>query len=170
VHFHPANQPIATGSNHRAPQFVQPRPSGSITAESEDPLQAQGAGAVLLACHKPHRPKPDGEGLSRILEHGARRHGRLTVAARTLEQGGTNGPRLATSATWTPKPLRPPQLKEVLATTFFRREPGLELLQISRVREARSICQGPFPESAQRKGYSYSSVGCSNLMQSIMNL
>ena len=38
VHFHPARQPIATGSNHRAPQFVQPRPGGPITTQSEDPL------------------------------------------------------------------------------------------------------------------------------------
>jgi hypothetical protein len=52
---------------------------------------------------------------------------RLTVAARTLEQVGTNRPRLATSATWTSKPLRPPQWKEVLATAFLGREPGLEL-------------------------------------------
>lgn len=49
VHLNPATQPIATGSNHRAPQLVQPLPGGSITARPEDPLQAQGAGAVRLA-------------------------------------------------------------------------------------------------------------------------
>jgi len=133
VHLNPATQPIATGSNHRAPQLVQPLPGGSITARPEDPLQAQGAGAVRLAGHKPHRPKPDGEGRPHILKHGARRHRRLTVAPRTLEQGGTHRPRLATSATWTPKPLGPPQPKEVIATTFFGREPGLKFLKSPRV-------------------------------------
>jgi len=38
VDFHPTRQPIATGSNHRAPQFVQPRPGGPITTQSENPL------------------------------------------------------------------------------------------------------------------------------------
>src|SRR5580700_3638469 len=73
VNFHPTRQPIAAGSNHRAPQFMQPRPGGPITAQSEDSLQAQGAGAVFLAGHEPHRPKPDGEWLPRILKHGASR-------------------------------------------------------------------------------------------------
>jgi hypothetical protein len=40
VQFHPTCQPIATRPNHCAPQFVQPRPSGPITAESENSLQA----------------------------------------------------------------------------------------------------------------------------------
>jgi hypothetical protein len=38
VDFHPTRQSIATGSNHRAPQFVQPRPGGAITTQSEHPL------------------------------------------------------------------------------------------------------------------------------------
>jgi hypothetical protein len=69
---------------------IQPLPD---PLGGENLLQAQGAGTVLLAGHKPHRPKPDGEGLPRLLEHGASRHRRLTVASRTLEQGGTHPPR-----------------------------------------------------------------------------
>jgi len=82
--------------------------------------------------HKPYRPKPHGQRLPRVLEYGAGSHRGLAIAVRTLEQGGTNYPRFAKSATRAPKSLRPPQLKEVIATTFFRRKPGLELLQRSR--------------------------------------
>src|SRR5215831_9426671 len=42
-------------------------------------------------------------------------------------------PRLSTSATWTAKPRRPPQSKEVLATALFGREPSLELLKSTRI-------------------------------------
>src|ERR1035437_2687885 len=68
VHFHPAREPITTGSDHRAPQFMQPRPGRPITAQSKDPLQIQRAGAVLLAGHIPHRPKPDRQRLPRVLD------------------------------------------------------------------------------------------------------
>src|ERR1017187_9626247 len=128
VHFHPAREPITTGSDHRAPQFMQPRPGRPITAQSKDPLQTQRAGAVLLAGHIPHRPKPDRQRLPRVLEHRASRHRGLVVAARTLEQGGTHRPHLATSATWASEALRPPQVEEVLATSLLGREAGLELL------------------------------------------
>src|ERR1700733_1181344 len=112
---------------------MQPRPSGPITTQSKNSLQAQCAGAILLAGHKPHRPEPGGERLPRVLEHRASRHRSLKVAVRTLEQSGSNRPRLAPSATRTPKPLRPPQSKEVLATAFFGRKPSLELLKSPRV-------------------------------------
>src|ERR1700674_1864377 len=56
----PANRPA---------QLVEPSPGRFIASQSEHPLQAQGADAVLLACHKPHRKEPHPQRLTCALEH-----------------------------------------------------------------------------------------------------
>jgi hypothetical protein len=71
VNFHPTRQPIAAGPNHRAPQLMQPGPGGPITTQSEDSLQTQCAGAILL--HKQLGAPTVADGILEGLVHNAHR-------------------------------------------------------------------------------------------------
>ncbi len=50
-------------------QLVEPSPGRFVASQSKHPLQAQGADAVLLARHKPHRKEPHPQRLPCAVEH-----------------------------------------------------------------------------------------------------
>jgi len=49
IHFNVSRQSIALRAHHRSPQLVQPGPRRLVAAEAQHALQAQRAGAGLLA-------------------------------------------------------------------------------------------------------------------------
>ena len=77
VHLDLRRHPVPTGPHHRAAELVQPRPGRAVAAQAEDALQAQGAGAVLLAHHPPDRPEPQRQRGPGALEDRPRHHRRL---------------------------------------------------------------------------------------------
>src|ERR1035441_8155516 len=146
VHLHPPAQSIPIRSDHSPSQFVQPSPSCLITPQSEDPLQAQRAGTVLLAGHIPHGTKPHHQRLPRVLENRARRGRGLVPATAALKQGGTDQDSLGSLALRTAKPLRPPEADQVRSTRLLRRKALLKLLDSSRIvfhdQIGRASCRG----------------------------
>ena len=61
-------EPFTARPDHGAPELVQPRPSGPVTAQAQHALQAQGAGARLLAGHPPDGPEPKNKRLATPLK------------------------------------------------------------------------------------------------------
>src|ERR1022692_720330 len=84
VHFDPTRQTVAARSDHRSTQLVEPSPGCLIAPQSEDPLQPQGTGAILLRCHPVHGTKPIHQRLARVLENRTRRYRGLMAALAAL--------------------------------------------------------------------------------------
>src|SRR5947207_8256181 len=133
VDLHLAGQPIPSRSDHRAPELVQPGPSGPIAAQAQDLLQSQGAGAGLGTAHTPHRAKPGRQRRRRILKHGAGGDRRLSSTPGALPEHGPNGPRDGTAAAGATKPIGPSQLDQIRMTRLLGREACFELGDRSRV-------------------------------------
>jgi len=68
VDLHEARQSIPIWAYHRSAQAMQPCPGRVVTAEAQNPLHAQRAGAVFLANHIADRLKPDTQRKARILK------------------------------------------------------------------------------------------------------
>jgi len=81
-HLDPSGQPIPAGPHHRASDLVEPGPGRAITTQSQDALQTQRAGAVLLTDDPPDRSEPEGQRCTRALEDRPRRHRCLASAPR----------------------------------------------------------------------------------------
>ena len=68
VHFDPAGEAIAARTHHRPTKLVEPRPGGLVAAQTQRPLQPQGAHPRLLVRHPPHRSEPRHQRRPRVLE------------------------------------------------------------------------------------------------------
>ena len=133
VHFDPAGEAIAARTHHRPTKLVEPRPGGLVAAQTQRPLQPQGAHPRLLVRHPPHRSEPRHQRRPRVLEDRAGGHRRLVGAGRALPPPSSHGPRLRRPTARAPKPLRPPELLQIRATGLFGRESPLELREIPRI-------------------------------------
>src|SRR3954452_8615409 len=71
IDFDPTLQLLTVGPDHGSSQFVQPCPGGRVTAQTENLLQPQRTGAVLLRRDPPDRSEPHRQWLARILENRA---------------------------------------------------------------------------------------------------
>src|ERR1035437_2921494 len=130
IHLHASRQPIPARPNHRPTQLVQPRPSRLITAQPQDSLQVQCTGAILLRRHPPDSSEPHRQGLMRILEDRACRHGGLIAALAALPPLAQS-PSLAMAASRTTKAIRPSKARQIRAASIFGREAILQLSQSS---------------------------------------
>jgi len=140
-----ARKLIATRAHHRPPQFMEPSPRCLIAAETQDSLESQGAGAVLLGDHPPHHLKPQAQGLPRSMEEGAGCCRCLVSALHAVHLGFLGQPRLMRRTSGTAKTLRPPQVRDVLSASILCGEVTVEFGErsgIVRINHANILSDG----------------------------
>src|SRR5215472_16107017 len=126
VHLHSPRPQVAPGPNHRPTQFMQPRPGRLVSAQAQHSLPSQGAGALLLDRHPPHRTEPQPQIVPAVTEVWVRASGALAKPA-------SQRPRSTLPATWATEAVRPPQPKEILPTGFLGGKTNFKLTEIARV-------------------------------------
>jgi hypothetical protein len=131
VHLHPSAHAVSARPYHRSPEFVQPCPSGLVASQSQDRLQPNRTGTVLLTCKPIHSPKPVRQGLARVLKDRPRRDRCLMAALSALHPHRAHRPVAIRDAFRTTKPLRPAHLEQVIPTCLLRSKPSLEFPQIA---------------------------------------
>jgi hypothetical protein len=119
VHFHGTLQTFAAGTHHRPAQLVEHRPRCPVTAQTQHSLQAEGADAVFLTGHKPHRRKPNFQGQLGVLKNGARQHRGLMPTSLAQPQTFFHRPSQRAVTTWAAQPCRPAQLPQIPQTIRF---------------------------------------------------
>lgn len=132
VDFDLARQRFPARPDHRAPEFVQPRPSRLIAAQPEELLQGERTGPGLRSGHGPHRPNQTNSRCVHILEGRAGRNRGLSAAGPALQQQGAHRPRLRMPTQRTAGALGP-QLPRICATGLLGPELRLAFCLISRV-------------------------------------
>jgi hypothetical protein len=120
IDFHSTRQAVASRSNHRSSQFMQPGPCGFIAAQSHHPLKSQGADTLLLTGYIPYRPKPQCQGLPRILKDRARSHRDLETATSAQEQPSGRSPSTAKTTPRTTEAFGPSKSEKVFTTRVVR--------------------------------------------------
>ena len=124
---------------HRSAQLVEPGPSCLIAAQSEHPLQTQGANAVLLAGDEPHSQEPHPQRLACVLEHCAGRQRRAPTTTPAPQQPIRHRPRFADhSAVRAGKPIRPVKPPDIVPAPRLAAEPIIHLLERPRVINSRN--------------------------------
>ena len=150
VYLDSPGQAIPVRAHHGASQFMQPRPSRLVTPQPQHPLEAHGAGTVLLAGHPPDRPEPKCQGLAGVLKDRPGRHRTLVVATRTLQQNAGLRPTFPPATARAAKAVRPTEPKQILPAGLLRRKASLKFHQIPR----KILHRGPYyrlwlPESSE---------------------
>ena len=133
VDLDPSAQSVPTRADHRPSQFVEHSPGGFVAAQTQSPLQPQGADAMLLVCDVPHGPKPDGQGQVAVLENGARGDRGLVAAVPAKQPAPFHLPCLPAATVWANEALRPTEVDQILAAGFLIGEPMLQLHDCSRI-------------------------------------
>src|SRR5215208_4520356 len=156
VHFHSSRKAVPARSHHRSSQFMQPSPGGIVTPQAQYPLQSYCAGTVLLAGDCPHRPEPNRERLTGVLEDCPGRNRALITATRTLQQHLAHWPSLPLPTPRTPKPIRPPQPDQIVSASCLGRKAPLKFRQISWIiLHGRSYYMLRSPESSRYPSWHY---------------
>jgi len=125
-----ARKAIPAGPDHRPAQLVEPSPSCLVAAQSEHPLQTQGADTVLLAGDEPQSQEPHPQRLACVLEHGAGRQRRAPMTTPAPQQPTRHRPRFTDhSAVRAGKPVRPAQLSDIVPAPRLGMEPIIHLLE-----------------------------------------
>ena len=122
VNLDQSRKAISSGSDHGAPQFMEPSPCRAITAKTKQSLQTQRTGACLLIGYKPNSPKPHTQRLAGVLKDGSSRHRYLVAAGATNQQIAFGWPSLCSLTPRTNETLRPTQSEEIVSACFFRRK------------------------------------------------
>jgi hypothetical protein len=125
VHFDHSLQAPASGSHHRPAQLVQQRPSVLVAAQTQHPLQPQGANTIFLGSHLPHRPKPNRQRQFAVLKDRARRDRGLPTAVFTTPKMASDRRPLATTG-GTNNTFGPPQGKQIGTATCVVTEPPFQ--------------------------------------------
>ena len=120
-------QAIASWSYHGPTKFVEPGPSGRVTPQSQEVLDAHGTGAVLLSDDVPDGSEPQNQRLMRILKDRACRDGGLIPTPPANQTATSGSPRLRGAAAWADKPLWPTKPEQVVAARLLSRETLLQL-------------------------------------------
>ena len=126
INFYCAAKPIPARPDHRATQFMKPRPCSFITAKPKNPFQTQRACTALLAGYPPDRPEPKGQGHPAFLKYRSAGDGCLIAACSALNKGAANRPPFAALTARTTKPIRPAQFQQIAAASCFRRKSGFK--------------------------------------------
>ena len=122
VYFDSATESITTWTHHRTTQFVEPRPSCSVTAKTKCSLQTQSVGPIFSIRNMPNRIKPNLQRLFDVLKNctGEKRSLHSTLIA--VVKIAISKPSFLVSTLWASKPFRPTQFQKVLAAGFLGRE------------------------------------------------
>src|SRR6516225_5648262 len=131
IDLHCPGQPITARPDHRPTELVKPSPSLFVTPQAQDPLQTQGAGAVLLGGHPPHSPKPQSQRAPRVLEDRPGGDRGLMTARPTLQKHAPQRPVLLPSTPRTAKPVGPPEAEKILAASLLGGKPLLQPSQVT---------------------------------------
>ncbi len=122
INFDQTRKAISSGSDHSAPQFMEPSPCRAITAKTKQSLQTQSASTCLLIGDEPNSPKPHTQRLTSVLKDGSSRHRYLVAAGATNQQLTFGWPSFFSLTPRTNETLRPTQLKEIVSACLFRRK------------------------------------------------
>src|SRR5215469_1707083 len=141
VHLDPTAQLVTARSHHGPSQFVQPCPGGDVAAQTQNALQPQRTGSVLLRRHPPDSPEPQGQRFPGILEDRTRRQRHLVFAASTDQQVTLRCPTRRPATARANETFRPTKLQQVLSTGLFGSKPGLQFSQRAGVVLHRSLPQ-----------------------------
>ena len=93
-----------------------------VTAQPQNPLQAQSTRPVLLAGHMPHGFKPKAQGFVRVVEQCPRSRRNLVSTFDAPELSSLHRPGFDRMAAWANKSLRPSQLRNIVAAHLLGRE------------------------------------------------
>ena len=119
VHLDPSRQSFPARSDHDSAKLMQPRPRGLVAAQTQNLLQAEGAGPRLWTGNPPNHTKPQNPRFACAVKHRARRYRRLRGTGCTLHEDRPNPPALRMPATRTTKTVRPAQTAEVIQASLF---------------------------------------------------
>jgi len=133
INLHNARETVPPWPHHRVAKFVQPRPCGSVTAQSQSTLQTQRADPMFLIRYVPHCLEPQTQGLPGILKHGTGRYRGLKITVPAVVQSPFSLPSLTMLTTRTPKPIGPSKLEKILMASLFRAKSLFEFHHRSRV-------------------------------------
>ena len=133
VHFHSTLEPITAWSHHGPTKLVQPGPGSEVAPQSQNALQPQGTGSVLLRRYPPDRPKPQDQWFARVLKNRPGRQRCLMLASRADQKIALGCPSRPSLAAWTHKAFRPTKLHQVRSTCLLSSESGFQFAQGSRV-------------------------------------
>ena len=134
-----ALQLLASRAHHGSAQPMQDGPGGLIAAQSQHPLQSQGADTLLLVGYIPRRAKPHRQRGACFIEQGPGGDAALMPAHPADEprtSSATRKPR--TAALRTNETIWPAQSRKIANAGFLRGEPVQELTPVSRVVLARN--------------------------------
>ena len=119
IHFDAPAEPVPPGTHHGPAQFVEQGPSRLITTQTQNALQAQRTGSVLLTGQIPDRSQPQPQRQVAVLKHGASRHGGGVLANGAQEPPTPRWPNFLPTTPGTNKALRPTQAGQVGAALFL---------------------------------------------------
>src|SRR5215212_5700218 len=74
IDLNTSRQTVASWSHHGPTKLMEPCPSGGITAQPQNILDAHGTGPVLLADDVPNGSKPQDQRFMGVLKNRSRRH------------------------------------------------------------------------------------------------
>lgn len=114
IDFHLAAKRLTARADHRASEFVKPRPGGLVAPNAQYTIQTEGTGPVLLSDDPPHDLKPKAERLSSVLQNGPRRHRDFPATALAVQELTSREPSSIALASGAAEAVRPSQLNEVL--------------------------------------------------------
>ncbi len=111
-------KPSRLGGTNAQRKLMQPCPNTSIAGIPQLSLQPQGAHLAFLAHHVQICPQPKPQWLSDILKYSPHSQSDLAVAQPTSIQAFHCSPCLPMTTSTTAKPIRPAEVKQVLAAAF----------------------------------------------------
>src|SRR5882757_816521 len=126
-------QRVASWSHHGPTKLVEPCPSGGITPQPQNILDAHGTGPVLLADDVPNGSKPQDQRFMGVLKDRPRRHRGLVSTPAANQTPARGSPHVRRPAARARKPFRPTQRIQIVTARFLRRETPLQLHDCSRV-------------------------------------
>ena len=133
INFNSSNEPVAPGSYHCAPQFVQPGPCCLVAAQTQDALEPKGISPGFLVCHKPHCLKPSAQRLPRSLKDRACGGRRLSLARCAAQEAPGGRPGLACTASRATKAVGPPKAPQIVSARLLCSKPRVEFLKCPRI-------------------------------------
>lgn len=133
VHFHASTEAFTTATDHNAPQFLQPSPSGLVTAKAIGVAQIPRAQAGFLRHHQPHEMKPKKQRLACPFKDRPHSNRGLMLTCTALKQATLRAPDLLAAAARARKPVRPPDPFQVVLAIRVALKPIQEFFEGLRI-------------------------------------
>lgn len=133
IHLYDSRKTVTPWSYHCMTKFVQPRPSRSVAAKAQDPLQPQSAHSLFLIRDVPNCSKPQLQRLSRILEYCSCCYRGLKMTFFAFIESLSNLPRFMIATTRATKSIRPTETIKIVPAGLFGAKPFLKFHQSLRI-------------------------------------